>query len=178
MSRQYWSETLGWSTNDGGAVANTVTETIIVPNVTIPGNYLQDGRTLRAKVFGKYSTTGTPTLTFKVRWGGTSGTVIATTAAITTPSSVTNALFDIELLITTRSNGSAGTVMANGEVTLHTGTAGSPTDAALTAGGQTAPATVSLDLTADTAFTITATWGTASASNTLTSLNYVIESLN
>lgn len=178
MSRQFWSETLAWATSDGTAVANTTTETVVFPNVTIPGNYLQDGRTLRLRVFGKYSTTGTPTLTFKVRWGGVTGTVIATTAAITTPSSVTNALFDIELLITTRSNGSTGTVMANGEVTLHTGSAGSPTDAAFTAGGQTAPATATLDLTADTALSVTATWGTASASNTLTGVNYIIEALN
>lgn len=178
MSRQFWSETLAWATADGTAVANSTTETVIFPNVTIPGNYLQDGRTMRLRMFGKYSTTGTPTATFKARWGGVTGTVIATTAAVTTPSSVTNALFDVELLITTRSNGSTGTVMANGEATLHTGTAGSPTDAALTAGGQTAPAAVTLDLTADTAFAVTVTWGTASASNTLTGLNYIIEALN
>ena len=178
MSRQFWSETLAWATADGTAVANSTTETVIFPNVTIPGNFLQDGRTIRLRMFGKYSTTGTPTMTFKVRWGGVTGTVIVTTAAVTAPSTVTNALFDLELLITTRSNGSTGTVMANGEVTLHTGTAGSPTDAALTAGGQTAPAAVTLDLTADTALSVSVTWGTASASNTLTGVNYIIEALN
>ena len=44
MSRQYWSETLSWATADGTAVNTTTTETIIFPNVTIPANYMQDGR--------------------------------------------------------------------------------------------------------------------------------------
>lgn len=178
MSRQFWSETLAWATADGTAVANSTTETVIFPNITIPGNFLQDGRTIRVTIYGKFSTTGTPTLTFKARWGGVTGTVMATTSAMTAPSSVTNAVFEVELLVTTRSNGSTGTVMANGEAVLFAGTSGSEVTGAMTAGGQTAPAAVTLDLTADTAFSITVTWGTASASNTLTGLNYVLEALN
>ena len=185
MSRQFWNETLAWATADGTAIANTVTETIIFPNVTIPGNYLQDGRTVRLYVFGKYSTTGTPTVTFRLRWGGVAGTVIVASGAITGGSTVTNAAFENLILLTTRSNGSSGTVMANGHAILYGATAptvgsatGAPGIGPMTAGGQTAPAAVTLDLTADTALSITATWSAASASNTLTGHNYIIEAVN
>ena len=69
MSRQHWSESIFWATADGTAVANTTTETIVFPNTTIPANYMQDGRVLRLRAFGKLSTTGTPTITFAIRWG-------------------------------------------------------------------------------------------------------------
>lgn len=185
MSRQFWGETLAWATADGTAVANSTTETIIFPNVTIPANYLQDGRSLRLTVFGKHSTTATPTLTFRLRWGGVSGTVLAASGAVTCGSGVTNAAFKIDLILTTRSNGSSGTIMCNGEVAVHGGTAptvgsatGAPGIGPMTAGGQTAPAVATVDLTADTALSITAQWSAASASNTLTGVNYLIESLN
>src|ERR1051326_2351080 len=88
MSRQYWSETVNWAVASGTAVANTTTETILFPNVTIPANYLQDGRCLRLRAFGAYGTTATPTLTFSLRWGGVSGTVISKSTAVTLTSAV------------------------------------------------------------------------------------------
>jgi len=39
MSRQFWQEALWWAVTDGTAVANTTTETIVFPNVTVPANY-------------------------------------------------------------------------------------------------------------------------------------------
>lgn len=184
MSRQFWGETLAWATADGTAVANSTTETIIFPNITIPANYLQDGRSLRLTLFGKHSTTATPTLTFRVRWGGVAGTVLAASGAVTC-ATVTNAGFKMDVILTTRSNGSSGTVMANGEVVVYGSTAptvgsatGAPAVAPMTAGGQTAPAVATVDLTADTALSVTATWSAASASNTLTGVNYLLESLN
>ena len=184
MSRQFWGETLAWATADGTAVANSTTETIIFPNVTIPANYLQDGRSLRLTLFGKHSTTATPTLTFRVRFGGVAGTVLAASGAITC-ATVTNAAFKLDITLTVRSNGSTGTVMANGEATVYGDTAptvgsatGAPGIGPMTAGGQTAPATATVDLTADAALSITAQWSAASASNTLTGTNYLVESLN
>ena len=127
MSRQAWNETVAWQTTDGTAIANTTTEAIIFPNVTLPANYLQDGRVLRLTAYGRYGVTGTPTLTFAVRWGGVSGTVIAQSGAITCGSGVTAAQWKLEVLIQTRTNGATGTVFAMGDVTLHE-------DAAATAG--------------------------------------------
>lgn len=185
MSRQFWNETLAWATADGTAIANTTTEAIIFPNVTIPANYLQDGRVLRLTAYGKYSTTGTPTLTFAIRWGGVSGTIVAQSGAVTGGSTVTNAPWKIEALIQVRSNGSSGTVFVMGEALAWddaVGSTGSATNApgvaAMTSAGAAAPAAVTVDLTADTALSITADWSAASASNTLTGHVYVIEALN
>ena len=185
MSRQYWQETLSWATADGTAIANTTTETIIFPNVTIPANYLQDGRVLRLVAYGRHSTTGTPTLTFRVRWGGVSGTVIAASGAITCGSAVTAAMWRVEVLIQVRSNGSTGTVFAVGEAEVAedaANTVGSATNSTavglMGSAGVATPAVVTVDLSADTALSLTATWGTASASNTLTGHVYIIEGLN
>lgn len=184
MSRQFWSEALAWATADGTAIANTTTETIIFPNVVIPANYMQDGRVLRVTASGRYSTTATPTLVFALRWGGVAGTVIAQTAAQTT-ATVTAAQWFLEALIQTRSNGATGTVFVQGQLTLHedaAGTQGTVTNygmsCPLASAGVATPAAVTVDLTADTALSITADWSAASASNTLTGHVYVIEGLN
>lgn len=192
MSRQFWSETLAWATASGTAVANTTTETILFPNVTIPANYMQDGRALRLKAYGGYGTTATPTLVFTVRWGGVSGTVLALQAANVTTSGVgagasMTAAWELEVVIQTRSNGSAGTVFTSGHSILYTSTlltAGTVTNygqvAPIVSGstGGTTPAAVTADLTADTALSLTADWGTANAANSIQGHQYMIEALN
>lgn len=178
MSRQFWSESLFWATADGTAIANSTTETIVFPNVTIPANYMQDGRALRLRAFGKLSTTGTPTITFAVRWGGVAGTLLATTEAITNGSGVTNVNWELEIYIQTRANGATGTLLVFGSAQVHTA-AGTVVANTFSVSGYDAPAQVtSLDLTADTALSLTATWSAASASNTLTGMLYTGESLN
>lgn len=192
MSRQFWSETLAWATASGTAVANSSTETILFPNVTIPANYLQDGRVLRLRAFGAYGTNATPTLTFALRWGGVAGTVISKSGAAVTTSSTgggasMTALWSFEAIIQVRSNGSAGTLMTNGEVNLFTstvGTAGTVTNygmpVVLASGstGGTTPVAVAVDLTADTALSLTAKWSAIDAANSIQGLNYIIEALN
>jgi len=177
MSRQYWSENIAWATADGTAVDDTTTEEIIFPNVTIPANYMQDGRVVRLKAYGKLSTTGTPTIIFAVRWGGVSGTLLATTEAITTASGSANTAWSLEVYLQTRTNGSSGTIMAIGNVTVNL-TASTATQGVFGVSGFDAPATASVDLTADTALSLTADWSAASASNTLTGLIYTVESIN
>ncbi|SRR5579883_640381 len=175
MSRQTWEETLSAAVADGTAVANTTTEAIIFPNVTIPGNYLADGRRLRVVASGKHSTTATPTLIFRLRWGGVSGTVLALSPTFTTGSGVTNNMWYLELYLQVRSNGSSGTLEVNGFAIVNGATV--PVQAMCVAGAS-APAAVTVDLTSDTALAITAQWGTASASNTLTGVDYSIEAMN
>lgn len=185
MSRQFWMELITWATADATAVANTTTETILFPNVTIPANYMQDGRCLRITAFGKYSTTGTPTMIFGLRWGGVAGTLLTKTAAITTPSGVTNATWELDIFIQTRANGATGKLIANGTCTVFAGVAptvasatGNAAVTPLTNGGTITPAEVTVDLTADTALALTLTWSAASASNTATGMQYELESRN
>jgi len=177
MSRQFWNETLAWATADGTAVANTTTETVIFPNVTIPANFMQDGRVLRLIAFGKLSTTGTPTITFAIRWGGVVGTLLATSEAITNGSGVANVNWQVDALIQTRSNGSSGSLFVMGEAKVHT-SATAHVSNVFGVSGYDAPAAVTVDLTADTALSLTADWSAASASNTLTGHMYVLEALN
>ncbi len=192
MSRQFWVEGLVAATGSGTAVANTTTETILIPNVTIPANFMQDARVLRLRMFGGYGTTATPTVTFSIRWGGVSGTVLAKTGAMVTTSGTgggasMTALWELEAYIQIRTNGSSGTVMTNGDVILYTstvGTAGTVTNYGMPqpivsgSTGGTTPATASADLTADTALSVTVTWGTANSANSIQTHNYTVEALN
>ena len=177
MSRQFWSEALFWATADGTAVANTTTETIIFPNVTLPANYMADGRVLRLRAFGKLSTTGTPTIILAIRWGGVAGTLLATTEAITCASGAANTAWALEAIIQTRSNGATGSLFVMGEIQVNL-TASTVTAGAFGVSGFDAPAAVTADLTTDKALSLTADWSAASASNTLTGHLYVGESMN
>lgn len=187
MTRQYFAEQLYWATSSGTAVANTTTETVLFPNVTIPSNYMQDGRTVAIRANGQHSTlgSGTVTLLFTLRWGGVSGIVICKTAAITQVISLTAAYWDLDLELQVRSNGSSGTMIAGGRGLVFGATAptigsatGAPAVAPFTAGGQITPATAQLDFTTDTALSLTVTHGAASASNTVTGLQYTGKAWN
>lgn len=187
MSRQFWAETLLWATASGTSVNTSVAETIIFPNITIPANYLQDGRTLRIRAFGSHSTLGSGTVTniFALRLGGVAGTLLCKTGAITQVISLTAALWDLEIYLTVRSNGSSGTIMANGIARMHGATAptigsatGAPAIAPMTNGGQVTPATATVDLTSDMALSLTTQMGASSASNIIQGLNYTIEAMN
>lgn len=177
MSKQTWQESIFWATADGTAIANTVTETVIFPDVTIPASYMSDGRCLRLTASGKLSTTGTPTLQFGLRWGGVSGTILAQSEVITMGSGVTNANWALDVLVQTRLNGSSGTLLVMGRLFIHTA-AGTVAINVWGVSGFDAPAGVTVDLTTDKALSLTAKWGTASASNTLTGMMYLGESLN
>lgn len=192
MSHQTWSEAVQWVTSAGTAIATSTTETILFPNVTIPANYMAGGRVLRLRAWGAYGTTATPTLTFSLRWGGVAGTVMSKSGAAVTTSATgggasMTSLWSFEALIQTRSDGATGTLFTCGEVILYTatvGTAGTVTNygmpVVLASGstGGTTPVAVTCDLTADTALSFTATWGTSNAANSIRGDLYVLESLN
>lgn len=184
MSRQFWSETMTWATASGASVNSANVETILFPNITIPANFMQDGRCLRIRAQGQWTTTAsTPTLIFNLRWGGIAGTMLAKTAACTTVASQTAAMWDLDILVQTRSNGASGTLMAIGTARVFAGVAGtvaSATGEALVTpmgiAGVLAPAVATVDLTADTALTLSVTPSTTAA--TLIGLNYTVEAIN
>lgn len=178
MGRQYFQDLLGSITADGTAVANTTTETAVHPAFVLPANYMQDGRRLRITASGKLSTTGTPTMTFALRWGGAAGTLLATTEALTMGSGVANVNWWVDLIVQTRTNGSSGSLMIMGKCFVHTA-AGTVLMNVFGVSGFDAPAAVgSLDLTVDTSLALTAKWSAASSSNTLTCVDFAPEALN
>lgn len=195
MSRQSWSETIAWTTSSGTAINTTTSETSVFPNVVIPANYMQDGRTLRLTGYGVYGTTsGSNAMTLSLRWGGIVGTVIAKSGANVLTASVgggasMTADWSFHALIQTRSNGSSGTLMTMGEGIFYTstlGTAGTVTQygmpVVLVSGTSGAPGTAAAvattDLTADSALVLTATWGTSNAANNIQGHISIVESLN
>lgn len=185
MSYQTWEELVGNRTADGTAVANTTTETILATDTTLDGNYFHPFRLLKLTAFGRYSTTGTPTMTFRVRYGGVSGTVLAASGGITTGSAVSAGIWKVEVYIQCRSVGSSGTVMAIGQATMGddaASTVGSATNTHASdfmgSAGVATPATATIDTTASNALSITGQWGTASASNTITCHLLALEALN
>lgn len=177
MSRQSWVETLAALTQDGTAVANTTTEALAVPLLTLPANYNQDGRLLRLTAYGKLSTTGTPTVVFAIRLGGLTGTLLATTEAITMGSGVSNVNWAVSALLQVRSNGATGTILVMGRAAIHTSST-VIAENIFGVSGFDAPAPVTFDFTADAQLALTLDWSAASPSNTSTGLLYALESLN
>lgn len=182
MSRQFWNETLTWATANGAAIANTTTETILFPNITIPANFLQDGRTLRLTATGKLSNIVTTpgNISFLLRWGGVAGTILAQTSTINLNTTAqTDIMFRIVIEIVTRANGASGSLLAMGIVDLAFKSVIQP-EFMGSAGGNSGntPAAVTVDLTADTALALSAKFSVANAGNTITGMNYLLEALN
>jgi hypothetical protein len=94
-------------------------------------------------------------------------------------------MWDLDYVIQTRTNGSAGTAFAIGTARIFAGVAGTVASATgeglvtpMGSAGVLAPATAACDFTADTALSLTVTWSASSTSHTLTGLNYIIDSKN
>lgn len=185
MPRQYWSEPAAWNVADGTAIATSTTETIIFPNITVYANTMADGRNARYTAAGRLGTTSTPTVRFRLRWGGVAGTVVWDSGTITCGSGVTASEWWLQLLMQVRSNGATGTIFTMGPVIVGSAlapTVGSATGAAAAgvygSAGDDTPAAVTLDFTADAALSLTGQWSASSASNTLTGHQQLLEMLN
>lgn len=162
---------------DGTALASSATIGIISPNSTtnppfvIAANRLFPGAALRVTAAGRYSTTGTPTLTFGLYLGGTGGVALAASAAITTGSGVTNLTWRAQFELLVRAIGTSGTVMTTGVIS-------GVTAAAVAMVPASAPAVATIDTTASKTLDLTATWSASSASNTITCHSFLVEGLN
>ena len=147
-------------------VANTVTETALtstgVGTLTIPAYGPIIGKTYKFKAFGYHSSTAAPNLTMKVKLGST---VILTTGthAVHNP---TNGQWELDGMFTFRTLGSSGTIFSQGR--FYDATDFVPI---------VNTATTTISTIVDQAISITATWGTANAGNTITLTNLTIEEL-
>lgn len=171
MSRQYWCAPLSpLFTADGAPLASSTTLTDIspTPNIILPAQLLEPGMLLRFVAFGRFSTTGTPTLLLGIYYGGVAGTALCATSAVTTPSGVTNQTWRFEAEARVRTAGTSGTAMA-------VGVAENISTVATNMAPATAPATATIDTTAAKAITLGAQWGTNSASNTITCHHFDVE---
>jgi hypothetical protein len=151
-------------------VANTTTESSVVPTITgnrtIAANSLAVGAHYRLIARGVINNTGVPTLQIKAKLGST---VIADTTAITTVAVSGNNLWTFTDDFTCESTGGSGSVYAQGEFEYYSG---STTKNFAQASNSSA---TTIDTTASQFITVTATWGTASASNSITCTNLTLE---
>lgn len=150
-------------------VADTTDETTLFSTgegiLTFPMNAFQPGTRVKVMAEGYFSTTGTPAITFNVNLGVTT---LMTSGAVTT-ATVSGKLWKLEADFVCRTNGPSGTVFGQGDVLLTT------SGTALTPYGMVTTAAVTVDTTAQQTVDLTVTWGTASASNTITCTNAEIE---
>lgn len=177
-STNAWQELIRTEVQDATAVGNSTSEAVLVPNYTLPARYLVEGRTFRATVRGRYTTTATPTITVRLRIGGVAGAIQVASAAFTLGTVGTAAPFKVSLEATVRSFGTSttGTTFAMGEMIFATAAPNTAVPQFLPSASPAAGA--GYDSTAAQDFSITAQWSAQNASNTMTAHMYLLESMN
>ena len=148
---------------DSTAIASTTTETAFDQQVSIYGGTLAKGDTIDCTWIGLWGKSGAtqPTMTFKVRWGSASGTTLLTFSAVTAQTSAFgNAPWEINAKIRVDSLTSFRcmarlSIIADSSSVVPTGQMLVPTTATTVA------------TSADMAISLTATWGTSNAANTI-----------
>lgn len=122
-SMQSWRETLYATVADGTAVT-AAAKTILVPDFTLPANYMYQGRVLKYTLFGKMSSAITTPGTFvhSLNWGGSGGIVLAASGAwAPDPTAAsTNIAWRVEYDLVCRlvGSGTSGTILTFGQMDL------------------------------------------------------------
>lgn len=177
MSVQSWSELIFNTVGDATAVTGTA-EAIMVPDVTLPANYMYPGRVLRAYVSGKISNVVTTpgTITLRARWGGVAGTVLVASPAISQNIiAQTDDQWEAEFVLTCRTSGTSGSIITCGHANMGNIIAASAGTTVLIPASSNAVVS-SLNLAAATALSLTATFSVNL--NSLTVAQYLLSSLN
>jgi hypothetical protein len=183
------AEAISSSSANGSALANSTVATSISPATGaafLPANFFMpsygQSKRVLVKAWGVVSTTGTPNLTIAVTANTTQGTynasgIIATSAATAQGSGVSNIPWDLEVMISCVGAGSSGTFLAMGMFqAFSTMTAGG----GMRVSSSAANPNTAFTLSTQSAYylELAATWGTASASNTITCYDYSVLGLN
>lgn len=144
-------------------VANTTTETVIA-TISVAAGELVVGASYRIKVHAIVSFLASATLTWKLRWGGVSGTNVGTTGPTTLSSTAqTNKEVFLEGYAQVRTVAASGGLFANLLEIRNTTQTGSIGEIQM----GSSDGVVTVDTSSATTFVVTAQWGAASASNTL-----------
>jgi len=148
-------------------VANTAVETSLVGtgvgSVVIPANFFYVGRSLNIRVWGVHSSVANPNVTVNVKLNGST---VMTTGAHTSGNG-TNDTFEMQGIITCRSTGVMGTVFSQGFYDEYNQNGAKQ--------GMANTGTNTVDTTGPLTFDITFTWGTMSASNTISATNLTLQ---
>lgn len=159
-------------------IANSNTETAIA-TLTVPANDMVVGGLYRIKAWGIYSTPSSaspPTVRFRFLVGATQ---MASTGNLTlvANSAQTNRAWSIDTFVSVITTGTSGSVMGHMDFP-NIASVGGGNPATVTSMIQDGGATVTANTTISNNLTIQFTWGTASASNTLTCYGVVAEKVS
>lgn len=165
------------SGEDGSALTNTTTATSIIPaarKITLPSGFFDRvGKRLHIEAAGRISTAAaTPgTLTLDIRLGST--VVFNGGASGTLATSASNLTWKIEMDLVCRAIGTSATVLGTGKLFCAGLSATTPMMLLPTS----APAVGNtFDSTASQTLDLFATWSVASASNSITCHQFIVES--
>ncbi len=186
MPFQQWTGLLVSGQVDSAAVTNTTTETTILPgqaNFVLPANFLQyAGQALRIRAMGRISIAASAAITLRVKFGSIA--VAASPAFALNANAKTNVTWILDWDLTLRSvgGGTTATFMHSGQWQSEA-VVGSLVPASAGPGAHVippgAPAVgTGFASTTSNIVDLTAQWGGASASNSITTHTYKLESLN
>jgi hypothetical protein len=156
------------------AIANTTTETSLFTGAststgstrTIEAGFTAGGSIYRLRLEGTITTTGTPNLQFRIKFGSTT---VGDSTAFATPNN-SNGIFCIDTYLWVYSIGAAGTVRVETIGDISPALTGVVTLTNFRGNNQTA-----VDFTASQTLDVTAQWGTASVSNSIQLVGASIE---
>jgi len=160
------------NTAASSAVASTASETAFSVACTVGANTLAAGDVVRITAWGTNDThsSGTVTLTLKVRWGGLSGTVILNNGAVTLSTS-TSYRWQIEMRFIVRSIGGSGSIARMGKTQFDNAGSGAMVSEAQDGSVTTIATNTSNDIA------VTVQHGASNAANTATLNGLVVERL-
>ena len=164
-----WANQKIFAATASTTVANTVTETTLIPSgvgsLTLPANFFTVGRSIVVRLEGYIAGTASPTVRVRVKLGA----VLVIDSGVQPTSIGSASRFLVDSTLTCRTTGASGAFM--GQVQVHA--------RALTLNeGSMTSATVAVDTTGTNVLDVTMTWGAASASNTVTITNAIVQDVN
>lgn len=164
----YFARVLGANTANSSAIASTAAETLFdVTHTVTAGDINELGQTFLVFAQGRASTSGTPTLTIKLKGDFSSSTTLYDSGAQTMGAGVTDRPWMFLWVVTVRASGGSGQI--------HSSPIVNRIDAR---NSNNAKASAVVDLSLGCQFGISAQWSASSASNTTTLESFVVLALN
>lgn len=178
-----WEEVI-YTPNADGTAITTATETIMVPDFSIPASYMTVAKLLKYTLIGRVSTVITTpgVITLALRWGGVAGVVMATSAGFIpdVTAASTNLTFMVEWWSQCRSVGATGTAMTAGRIEMPDANDADITNFVIEYNKRMAPqatlAAVTIDTTIDKL--LSATFDQSVATGTCTTHIAILEACN
>ncbi len=148
-------------------INNTDTETVVL-TVTLPANFLKAGTTIKGRIYGTIATPGASLADarFYVKYGGTAGTELLDSGAVTLGNSLVNSLVMLDFTLTCLTIGATGTAEVQGILNWGSNTAPAARGLGTAGSGATNAAAITIDTTASKALVVTFDWSAAGSGHT------------